>query len=123
MKNSNLSQAPQRYVQILEWIGIPVASVKKLIEFHEGEFILLTETNGNLEEATVTRDGTSFSLRDFKDKYDMKFKVFVEQKSKLTTFEEKKNYQYLCGECLHIWIPSRGTSLCPICDSDELSHV
>lgn len=123
MKNSNQPQIPQRYVQILEWVGIPVVSVKNLIEFHEGEFILLNETNGSLEEATVTRDGISFSLRDFKNKYDMKFKVFVEHKSKLTTFEEKKHYQYMCEECFHIWIPSRRTSLCPICGSDELARV
>lgn len=123
MKSNNTPQAPQRYVQMLEWIGIPVASVKNLIEFHEGEFVLLSETNGNIDEATVTRDGISFSLRDLRNRYDMKFKVFVEQKSKLTAFEEKKNYQYMCRECMHIWIPSRGTSSCPICGSDELSHV
>ncbi len=36
----------------------------------------------------------------------------------------KENWlQYICGECNHIWNPSRRSSQCPICGSDEISRI
>lgn len=127
--NDVMLESPQRYVQFLKSIYMPIKYSENLIEFKKGEFVAISEVYGYPSSATVVKNGAAVSLQDLQTNHGLNIKVFVEQKSKNILLEKenelvsRQTIQVICGECSHVWFASNRSFDCPSCGSDEVDRV